>query len=180
MVYAALAVFPVKVQEDFGIGLGAKTVTARRLQLRSQYPVIVNFSVKDQMVLSVFRGHRLMASGQIDNGESLKTETCSRKRLVTLIVWAAMTHGSGHGMEQRQSRNLVIGRRDSADAAQLMFPLHRCIELFISLGDFFHGIRTFNPCARLRALGSEISSNFLQFQKLFKGCRFSLFGRDNP
>jgi hypothetical protein len=60
--------------------------------------MIVYLAIKDEAYPPVFIAHRLLATGQIDYGQTAKSETDLSATIGTGVIGAAMTHGETHGL----------------------------------------------------------------------------------
>src|SRR5437660_11857548 len=95
------APFLVTVNNHFGVGIRSKLM-ALALQLCSQFPVIVNLAVKNDPNCFLGIRHRLMTSGQINDGKSSEAEPDRTREEVTLVVRTAMDDRSGHSPDRLQ------------------------------------------------------------------------------
>ena len=85
----------VAVNNHFGIAISPKTVAAA-LQFNSQFLVIIDLAVENDANASFGIEHRLMTSGQIDNGKPPKSQSDWPGDKVTLIVRSSVSDSIGH------------------------------------------------------------------------------------
>ena len=117
---AGIAVFLVEMHQHFGVGPGAKSMTAR-FQLRPQLLEVVDLAVEDHPEGAVFVAHRLMAAGEIDDRQAAESEANCRSTAAwgrdpsTVVIRSAMDQCIRHAGE-----NLGIHRsieaHDAGDA----------------------------------------------------------------
>ena len=115
---AVVAVLFVGVNDRFGVGLGAELMAAG-LELAAQFAVVIDFAVEDDPDGSVFVGHRLLASGPVDDGQSPVTESEPRSVKVAAAIGSPVAQAFGHPFDgPRHMRWQVAFKTDyAADSA---------------------------------------------------------------
>ena len=89
----------IRVDDRFGIGVGAKHVAAA-LELFPQRAEIVNFAIENDCDVARFIENRLVSAGKIDNTEPAHAHRCVRSGggsdQLAMLVGSAMEHRAIH------------------------------------------------------------------------------------
>jgi hypothetical protein len=88
------------VNDDFGVAAGVENV-AECLQFRDEFLVVVDFAVEDDADALVFVVQRLLAGGQVDDGEAPMAEPDAGFDMQAAFVGTAMELRFVHAMEYR-------------------------------------------------------------------------------
>ena len=86
---------PLMVAEPM-LRAGSPETVAATLQFNSQFLIVVDLPVEDDANASLCIEHRLMTSGQIDNGKPPKSQSDWPGDKVTLIVRSSVSDSIGH------------------------------------------------------------------------------------
>ena len=95
MIYGALSVFLVKVDDGFRVGVRVEDVSAG-LQIPAQFPKVVDLAVEYHPDRSVFVPDRLAAGSDVDNAQTPHAQTDPRAEVITFIVRTAVGDGHAH------------------------------------------------------------------------------------
>ena len=93
-----LAPLRIGGQQNFGIGAGLEDMSQRR-QFRAQLPEIVDLTVKDKHRTRFGMNDRLIAAGQIDNGQPSGSQGAVAVLIQAFVIRPAMGDTSGHGAQ---------------------------------------------------------------------------------
>jgi hypothetical protein len=110
------AVFFVEVNQDFGVGVRAENVTAS-FEAATQFLIVINFAVEDNVDGFVFVGQWLSAAFEIDDRQTAmdKTDAASSKSAFT--VRSAMRNSIPHLRQQFcADRSIGIRVKDTGNA----------------------------------------------------------------
>ena len=120
------------VHDDFRIAAGVEGM-AQCLQFGNELLIVVDFPVENHADALVFVVKRLLAGGQVDDGEPAMAKTDLAIGMNAHLVGTAMRDGIGHRTEQR----LRLGRghsgpkksNDIAHAALSERRLNECVSI---------------------------------------------------
>ena len=73
-----------------------------------QFLIVVDFAIEDNPDGAIFIRDRLMATFEVDDGESTKTQPYRAREVVALIIGTAMMNRVRHGLH-KQGDTLVSG-----------------------------------------------------------------------
>ena len=113
---ALLAPLLPGVDDDFRIALRAEHVAARG-ELRDELLVVVDLAVEDDDDAAVLVVERLLAGGEVDDGEPAVAETEARLDVHPAFVRAAVVLGLVHAVEQRAIDPALAASVEDADDA---------------------------------------------------------------
>ncbi len=91
--------FLIEVNDDFGIGAGAEYVTSGK-KVVTQLLEVIDLPIKDDPDRAILVGKGLMPGGQIDDGETAKTQAHRTGQIVAVIVGPTMGDRVGHTFQQ--------------------------------------------------------------------------------
>jgi hypothetical protein len=83
------AVFFVQVQDDFGVGLGPKSMTVSN-EIFTKFDVVEDFTVERDPERSVGVRHRLSATREIDDAQTRVAEASAGVDVYATVVWTAV------------------------------------------------------------------------------------------
>ena len=87
------------MDDDFGVGMGAEGM-AQRLQFGHQFLEVVDFAVEHHDDRAVLVEQRLLAGGQVDDGQAPVPQPQPGLQMQAAFVGAAMELGFVHAMQQ--------------------------------------------------------------------------------
>src|SRR5580704_2216729 len=116
VIEAILAIFPVRVQNDFGIGPRGELMAFLK-QFFCQLYVVEDFPVKSYPQPAVDTRHRLSAALQIDDAKAGMGQACATREVQGARVRAPMMQGRNHLPELMRIRSTAVQFQYSRDAA---------------------------------------------------------------
>jgi hypothetical protein len=96
VIHAALSLFFEEVQDHLGVALAAKPV-ALGFEVAAKLPVVVDFSVEDDLEGVILIGHGLSPPGEIDDSQTGHAEPNARLLVGSHVVRAAVLEDAEHG-----------------------------------------------------------------------------------
>jgi hypothetical protein len=88
------------LEENFRIRLGAEGGSTS-FEIATEFEVVVNLSIKNDVPASICGGHGLGSAGEIENTEAAMTEADGGISVGALGVGSSMKEGVGHSKEGR-------------------------------------------------------------------------------
>ena len=110
----------VAAQDHFGVGVVGDEPVALRLELAAQLLVVVDLAVEDEREVPVVGEERLVAGGDVDDGEPPHADREVRADVDAGAVGAAVHDRAQHPVEQ-----LGVGAGEPGDAAHSGQPTGR-------------------------------------------------------
>jgi len=98
LAHAVGAPLPVRVQDALGVGARGEAMP-ERLEARAQIREVVHLAVEDDDAITVGRGHRLMAAGEIEDRQAAEREHGRAVGEGARVVGAARAHRLAHGLD---------------------------------------------------------------------------------
>ena len=96
---AIVPVFLVEMEDHFGVGVGAEPM-AGGLEAGTQVEGVVDLSVEDDPDGVVLVRHRLLATGEVDDGKALHADGDAVVDERTILVGATVVDGLFHAFEE--------------------------------------------------------------------------------
>ena len=86
------------MDKDLGVRMGTAENMAGRCKFSTQLFVIINFTIENDLDFTIFVGHRLLAAGNINHGQTSVTKpdlVCGIAEY-SVAIGATMTQGISH------------------------------------------------------------------------------------
>src|SRR5579872_2813543 len=113
---AILSVFPVGVENDFGVRLRGKLVASSE-EIFAKLDVIKDFAVERDPQIAVHRGHRLGAAGDINDAEPRTRQSRGPFNMDGVRIRTSMADGGDHGSELIGLWLAAVEFQDSGNSA---------------------------------------------------------------
>ncbi len=98
LVNAVRTVFFVEVDDNLGIGLRVECV-APALQLRAQFPVVVDLPIEHDLNAAILIGHRLMTGLQIDDTQPAHAQANRSINVEAFVIRPPVNHHIAHRLD---------------------------------------------------------------------------------
>ena len=112
----------VQVDNDLGVGVGVKAMTAA-FEFGPKLGKVIDFTVKHHPDRPVFIEDGLMAAGNVNNAEAAHTQSGTVLNEDSLIVRTTMNNGLTHPVDGFRLNPISgLGADDSRDSAHALSP----------------------------------------------------------